>query len=255
MVRKAQLRQPRVAELLASTLRERILAGTYAAGDLLPKQDALLDEFEVSMPSLREALLILETEGLIKVRRGNVGGALVQVPGDPEAAYTIALVLQTRSVGLDDVSEAVRHFEPRAAAACATRPEAVLPLLRDNVAACEAALDDPESFVALARRFHELLVEHCGNETMRLVLGALETLWSAQTHQLTERTLELGDFAMREARQASLAEHAELVERIAAGDADGAEQVARAHLAHPERGAAFGRGLTVDADALRAGGR
>ena len=251
-MRRTQLRQPRVAELIAGALRDRILDGTYATGDLLPKQDDLLTEFEVSMPSLREALLILETEGLIKVRRGNVGGAMVQVPGASEAGYTLALVLQTRSVPLDDVADALRNFEPRCAAACATRKDrkkTVLALLRQNLTAAEADLDDPEAFVTLARSFHEALVDGCGNETMRLVVGSLEVLWSAQTTRLTRD--DPGVFANREARVASLAEHAELVEAIAAGDADGAERVAREHLARPERGAAYGRGLTVDAGAVR----
>ena len=39
----------------------------------------------------------------------------------------------------------------------------------------------------LARAFHEELVNGCGNETMQLVVGSLERLWSAQTRQLTDR--------------------------------------------------------------------
>lgn len=241
-----------MAELLAADLRARILDGSFATGDLLPKQDDLLAEFGVSMPSLREALLILETEGLIKVRRGNQGGAVVQVPGAAEAGYTLALVLQTRAVPLEDVADALRNFEPRCAAACATRKDrkrTVLPVLRRNLAAAEAALDDPETFVSLARAFHEALVDSCGNETMRLVVGSLETLWSAQAGALALQ--DPGDFAAREARLASLAEHEGLVACIAAGDAEGAERAARQHLARPERGSAYGRGITVDAGAVR----
>src|ERR1700719_666636 len=93
-VRGAQLRQPRIADLIASCLRSRIVNGEIADGKLLPKQDELLEEFEVSRPSLREALRILETEGLITVRRGNMGGAVVHRPKPEAAAFMMGLVLQ-----------------------------------------------------------------------------------------------------------------------------------------------------------------
>ena len=46
------LRQPRLAEMVADVLRRRILSGVLADGDLLPKQEDLLDEFGVSKPSI-----------------------------------------------------------------------------------------------------------------------------------------------------------------------------------------------------------
>src|SRR5258707_5212277 len=80
-----QLRQPRLAELVADELRGQITSGALRDEDMLPKFDELLQEFQVSKPSLREALRILETEGLITVRRGNVGGAIVHAPGNRDA--------------------------------------------------------------------------------------------------------------------------------------------------------------------------
>ena len=85
--RRAQLRQPRLADMVASVLRERIVNGELADGDLLPKQDELLEEFRISRPSLREALRILESEGLLTVRRGNVGGSVVEAPNAESSAY------------------------------------------------------------------------------------------------------------------------------------------------------------------------
>jgi DNA-binding FadR family transcriptional regulator len=65
--------------MIARDLRNRILNGTIADGEMLPRQDELLEAFGVSMPSLRGALQILETEGLITVLRGSVGGAIVHI--------------------------------------------------------------------------------------------------------------------------------------------------------------------------------
>ena len=77
---------PRLAELVAADLRRRILSGELEERAILPKQDDLLTEFGVSLPTLREALRVLEAEGLIRVQRGKRGGALVCRPTAATAA-------------------------------------------------------------------------------------------------------------------------------------------------------------------------
>ena len=92
-----RIRQPRVAELVASRLRDDILSGRLKEGDVLPSQESLFAEFGVSPPALREAIHILETDGLISVRRGNVGGAVVHLPSAERTAHMISMVLQSRA--------------------------------------------------------------------------------------------------------------------------------------------------------------
>jgi DNA-binding transcriptional MocR family regulator len=99
---RRRMSQPRVAEMVADVLRVRIVDGELADGDLLPRQEDLVEEFGVSLPSLREAMRILETEGLISVRRGNIGGAVVHRPTPQAAAYMLGLVLQSHRVVLGD---------------------------------------------------------------------------------------------------------------------------------------------------------
>ena len=234
-----QLRQPRLAEMVAGALRGRILSGELADGAMLPKQDELLDEFGVSLPPIREALRILETEGLITVQRGNVGGAVVHAPQEAKVVYMMGLVLQSRQAPLGDVLDAFTAFEPACAAACASRPdraETVLPVLRATLDAAAAAIDDPTAYTGLARQFHLDLVAGCGNEAMRLVVGALESLWTVHVDHMARRNDQHGGFADLAARKASAREHEKLYSRIEKGDARGAELLARAHYASPEPG-------------------
>ena len=121
--RRSQLRQPRLADAVAAVLRERIIEGSLGDGDLLPKQDELLEEFRISRPSLREALRILESEGLIRVRRGNVGGSVVEVPTAETSAYMFGLVLQSRRGTITDLAAAIKHIEPITASLCALRSD------------------------------------------------------------------------------------------------------------------------------------
>src|ERR1700761_8452202 len=102
------VRQHRIAETVAAELRGRILAGDGPDGYRLPTQDQLVSEFGVSYPSIREAIRILETEGLVTVRRGNVGGAEVHRPDEASAAYHLGLALQGRRVNLGDLAAGLR---------------------------------------------------------------------------------------------------------------------------------------------------
>lgn len=256
---RPRLRQPRLAEMVADGLRERILSGDLADGDMLPKQDDLLAEFGVSPPSIREALRILETEGLITVQRGNVGGAIVHRPQAGKAAYMLGLVLQSRRVDLEDVQKALRHLEPACAAACAMRPDretTILPRLRENIDQCQAHIDDANLYIGLARQFHVELVAGCGNQTMALIVGALESLWSAHVERLARRPAQHGSFADHSVRLATLKDHERLYRAIAKGDSAAAERVAREHYAlesdHPDgRQHAFDLAAIIKASILR----
>ena len=98
---RRRLTSPRIAETVADELRRQIVDGELADGDLLPPQAVLVERFNVSLVSLREALRILETEGLVSVRRGNQGGAVVHAPTKSSAAYMLGLVLQSEHVLLE----------------------------------------------------------------------------------------------------------------------------------------------------------
>src|SRR4051794_13190056 len=81
-----QVRVPKMAELVAGHLRRQIVRGELAEGAALPTEAALMQQFQVSRPTLREAFRVLESESLITVRRGARGGARVQLPNADVAA-------------------------------------------------------------------------------------------------------------------------------------------------------------------------
>jgi DNA-binding FadR family transcriptional regulator len=152
-----------------------------------------------------------------------------------------------------DVVYALSEIEPLGARECARRPDrrrSVVPVLRRIHKACEDAIGNPPEFARLARQFHEQIVATCGNETFIVMVGALESLWTAQVRSAGD-DLRLGEFEIRGTRERSFAEHDRLLECIVAGDPDGAERVAREHDATPARHGLFGRGVRVTAAPLR----
>lgn len=253
---RSQVRQPRLAELIASVIRERIMSGEYRDGVFLPKQEELLGEFKVSKPSVREALRVLETEGLVRVRRGNQGGAVVHLPQSHDAAYMLGLVLQSRRVGLADVGTALLHLEPTCAALCAERPDRdrLVDELADLQRRSVEAIDDDIEFVECMRRFHEILVEACGNETMKVVVGALEALWSVNERAWAQSASESGDYPGTEMRRRGLRAHERILDLIRSGDAFGVARAVDSHLRAAQTYAlAEDRGALVDAMVLRSG--
>lgn len=226
------LRQLNTAELVASALRSRIVSGDLADGDLLPKQEDLAEQFGTSTPSVREGLRILEGEGLVTVRRGRLGGGIVHAPAGDSAAYMLGLVLESRKVRLKEIGGTLTDIEPICAGLCAERKDrkrTVLPRLRAVQDASDKSTNLLEG-IRLGRRFHEELVRGCGRETMVVLIGVLETIWTAHS----EHSGRQGQLASKPPDRSYIDrrgdDHRELITLIADGDADAAIACARRHL-------------------------
>jgi GntR family transcriptional repressor for pyruvate dehydrogenase complex len=229
---KPGLRPKRVAELIADHLRARILDGELRDGDLIPKENELLLEFPVGRSSVKEAMRILETEGLVSVRRGNVGGAVVHAPKASNAAYSLGLIFGAEQVPIAELVTAIGEIEPMCVALCTARPDrgaAVVPQLRDLQDAARAVIESPVEFTDYTRQFHEVMVRACDNRPLTIVAGALEELWSCHTASVAERADRKGRFPSLEVRATVLDEHEGLLGLIERGDVDGARDAARRH--------------------------
>lgn len=232
---RRRVHQLRIAESVAAELRRRILAGgpddaTYT----LPTQDQLAEEFGVSYPSVREAIRILETEGLVTVRRGNVGGLEVHRPDETSAAYHLGLVLQGGRVTLRDLADGLQLLEPLCAAECARRVDrhdTVVPALLANVDASAELVGSGAEFTHTSREFHDLVVAFTPNATVRSVVRSLVALWSAQEEAWAATLAQQGEYPSAEEADEVVRTHRRLVEEIDAGRVAEAEQLARAHLA------------------------
>jgi DNA-binding FadR family transcriptional regulator len=225
-----------MAELVAGALRQQIVDGLLQDGERLPKQEDLAERFDISGPSVREGLRILEAEGLITVRRGKFGGAFVHTPHPANAAYNLALVLETKRVPLHEIGSALRDLEPLCAGRCAARPDratAVVPRLRqlqDQMDACGP--DEARDAIRLGLQFHESLILCSASETLITVIGALESIWFAHaeawmTADPASHNLPASNYAVTR-----LDEHEEMIAAIADGDVDRATAVARRHIEH-----------------------
>ena len=219
--------------MVAADLRRQIVAGQLPDGAYLPRQDDLLDLYEVSRPSLREALRVLEAEGLISIRRGKLGGAVVHRPSLHMVAQTLGLVLDSQNVSTPDLSTALNLLEPQCVGLCAAREDrhkTLIPLLRDSHEHAASVIDDVQAFTVASRRFHEILVTECGNFSLTLLVGALEAVWSARAREWAARSEESRQFPDLAYRQQGLRDHEVMIDILEDGDVPGAIQEASRHL-------------------------
>jgi DNA-binding FadR family transcriptional regulator len=232
--RNPRLRHVRVADTLAADLRRRILNGEYN-GRLLPTQHELQEQTQVGLTSIREAMRILEAEGLITIRRGNQGGAEVHTPDVDSAAFSLGLALQGASVTVDDLGQALRFVEPTCARLCASSSERAMIAEQLNVIndKAETAVKDDlgdVAFTHLARQFHGTMVALCSNRSISLVVQSMVGLWTMQEELWAQRVSYVGTARTAETKLQVIAAHRGIVSKIANADETGAERLSRKHL-------------------------
>lgn len=214
---------------IADELRHQIVTGALTDGESLGHEPDLVERFGVSRPSLREALRILEAEGLISVKRGVLGGVVVHEPDERMTARMAALVLHSRNVSLADVSDARRFFEPAAAreVARSRSHRAAATTLQDLVDAQAEAVTDPAAFGEANARFHQQLVQLAGNQTLTIVMEMLNEVLARAVTAVSQVEPAKDSVSTR---RRGLRSQERLVRLIEAGEADEAEAHWRTHL-------------------------
>ena len=214
---------------IADELRALIVSGALAEGDSLGHEPELVERFGVSRPSLREALRILEAEGLVTVVRGVHGGVVVHAPDERQTARTAALVLQARNVSLADVFEARGLLEPIAARAIATARgrRAAVKELRALIDQEESAIEDPEQFGTANAAFHERLVSLAGNQTLSIVAEMLNEVVARAVTAVSRGEDVVGSLGTR---RRGIRSQQRLLDLIESGDGAAAEQHWRDHM-------------------------
>jgi GntR family transcriptional repressor for pyruvate dehydrogenase complex len=230
------VRAPKTSELIAAQLRRQIVRGTVTAGEKLPPETQLMEQFAVSRPTIREAFRILETERLIIVRPGSRGGAQVLAPDLSVAARYCGLLLQLQGATIDDVYEARTVAEPACAALLARRRTAqdiadltgVVAELEFAIAGRDQSVPDPALWSRLTHRFHELVMQRSGNKTLALQGAVLHDIIATHTELRVSRNFHQTESPERFRR--AVRAYRKLIALVEARDAEGAERLWRSHM-------------------------
>jgi GntR family transcriptional regulator, transcriptional repressor for pyruvate dehydrogenase complex len=137
---------PKASDVLANDLRERILRAEYPEGTALPPERELVLQTRMSRTTVREALRILEVQGLVTIKTGRSGGAFVQRPGEESVANSVSLLIRGRHIRMSALHETREAIEPvcaRLAAKNRTDPDLVrLEAANTAMSAEKGSIDD-----------------------------------------------------------------------------------------------------------------
>jgi len=203
---------------IARTIAAAIGDGRYAPGEKLPSERELADDFGVSRPTIRDAMIALEFQGLVEARQGSG----VYVNALPAAAGDSA----EPEVGALELTEARRLFEGEACAlSAATVTDAHLAHL-DQLVSQMARGFAPDEVERLEQDFHLAIARATGNAAIE---SGVEDLWTLRQQSPAcvallrrARTSGGGDF---------VEDHRRIVKALRHRDPKAARQAIHGHLA------------------------
>ena len=214
---------PKASSVLAEHLREGILTGQLQAGTMLPTERALAEQAGLGRTSVREALRMLEVEGLVATRAGRNGGSVAQVPSRAALEKAIHLFIRGQRVRFTSMLEVRGAVEPTCARLAAQRRTAEeLAALEDIHAGMDPASGDIPAFLERNLAWHMAVVSTSHNELMTGFVAAIRTAWLSST--------DIEGFNSLPVRVAVLRAHERVMEAIRAGDGEAAERRMRRHL-------------------------
>jgi DNA-binding FadR family transcriptional regulator len=166
----------RKAEHVAQRLLDIIIKSDLAAGVSIGTEAELLEQFNVSRPTLRESLRVLESQGILELRPGPKGGIILRKPSIDMLTHALSVYLRIHKVPFIDVVRAREAIEPGLAA------EAAVNGTEEDFAEMQASIDrmraatDQETFVQENRVFHEVIARASGSRVLAAFWGTIRTL-------------------------------------------------------------------------------
>lgn len=218
-----RVRVPKASDVLADQLRHRILMGDLIEGEVLPPERDLVEESGLSRTAVREALRILEIEGIIATKPGRAGGSVVQRPDFQSVARSVDVFIRGRRLQLHSLLETREAIEPAAARLAAhNRTDHDLVELSRCNDRLQKAYSDVDAYLTANVAWHLEVVRASHNELLIAIMAAI----SPAVHAATD----VADFNSDAVRSAALVAHDGVFEAIRDRDEDAAHRRMARHV-------------------------
>ena len=176
----------RASEAIYRQISEKITKGELQPGDRLPSERAMMDLFQRSRPTIREALRMLERNGLVQIIPGT-RGALVTTPGSSTLSESLQNLISMESIPEEDLLECRESSETQAAIwACERRS-------KEDISAMESLIDelnentDINDVIRIDLEFHSAIAKASQNKVMQIINGVLHrVVWSKLENALSQ---------------------------------------------------------------------
>ncbi|MGH3253983.1 MAG: FadR/GntR family transcriptional regulator [Streptosporangiaceae bacterium] len=208
--------------LVAQRIVRDVVRGGLRPGNLLPPERVMLETYDTGRGTLREALRLLEFQGVIALKPGPGGGPILLNPAASHLASTLQLLMQLNQAPYRVIVEVRSALEPMISQLAAERiSDDSLAELGRTVEQMRQDLDDRDSFLESNKRFHDVIAWSSGNVLFAYIVDSLLGILDGTV---------LGIDYPSYRRVAILKAHEEIYEAIASHDAAASEQRMREHI-------------------------
>ena len=216
------VRTGKVSDSVAREILHDIRRRQLSAGDRLPPEAAMIDDYGVARSSLREALRVLEVLGVLEMRTGPGGGPIIRKIGSEDFGRTATFYFHTIGATFRELLEARLLLDPVMAGLAARYQEpTMLARLRRVMERVDGATCGGDStWVKQSSDFHRIVAGMSGNRILDIFGSALTCIY-------TDR---LSTYATRSEREEVKQIHHDIASAIVAGDARTAERLMRSHM-------------------------
>jgi len=218
----ASSRPQKTALIVAKRVVDDIYRSGQSAGDRLPPERVMLEQYGVGRGTLREALRFLELQGVLTLKPGPGGGPVIEKPDATYLANGLVLLLQFSESPFSMIVEARGDLEPVMARHAAGRmKKESLGQLGDSVEKMRENLENREIFLATNREFHELIAWGSGNAMYGFLIDALVDIVDG-TH--------MGVDYPEQRRKAILSAHERILAALESHDGDSSFAAMEEHM-------------------------
>jgi GntR family transcriptional regulator, transcriptional repressor for pyruvate dehydrogenase complex len=171
------------SQLVAQELLARLADSDVEEGQSFATEAELLEQFDVSRPTLREGIRIVESQGVLEQRPGPRGGLVVRRPPLDMLAHSLSVYLRFNEVPFAAVLEARKVIEPALAAEAAQHgTDGDFGEMAESIERMKTQEQDQAAFIAENRSFHGIVARASGNKVLETFWGAISLLAHGEHH-------------------------------------------------------------------------
>lgn len=224
MISFQSVKTGKISERIARQIKDTILSGAMKSGDRLPPERELVERFQASRISIREALKNLEASGLLTIKPGS--GVFVSEVNSKPMSESLASILRIKKVSINELTEARMILEPTIAKlACDRMTPQDLQKLEENIAAALTIVKSKVSARVKNIEFHSLLAESTRNSVLTLTVKTLLDVLQEMSSEIVDDSPQNVEIASHTVRH-----HKKILEALKEKDAEKVFELMRKHI-------------------------
>jgi GntR family transcriptional regulator, transcriptional repressor for pyruvate dehydrogenase complex len=215
-------RPPKAAMLVAQRIIRDVASAGLKPGNLLPPERTMLEKYQIGRGTLREALRLLEFQGVIALKPGPRGGPVLQDPNASHLASTLVLLMQLKEAPYRTIVEVRTALEPMISRLAAERisDEALLEL-SETIDSMRENIGNQDLFLEANKRFHDVIAWSSGNPLFGYIVDSLLGILDGTV---------IGIDYPSPRRQAIIKAHDEILQALKGRDPEASEERMREHI-------------------------